>query len=497
MGENSTSDFDDRGGSTLEESPPRDSETNESPAGKSEVTRESKGIRESLSTIFSWRNYTVYLLTAWVYNGFAIIYEFFNLYLRALDWDYVLIGTVVTIIVALSAASRLVGGYVGDVVDRKRLSALAMLMLAMYHLIMGVTTDFIFIFGALVIYATMDLAKGGSTAYIMENIPKEHSGLALSLFQTGRSWGILTLAAFGLMLPIFDFPVSMRLIYLVSGVFLLVCALARAVLLSPSPQKGRAKDRPLWRDFVAENRQAVKLILSYMPAVMAIVVLDAISDSLWRYGALIYTNEELEFTIPSIAVMVLIPLIISLPLLIKVGRFSDVKGMKKTTLLVYSIMPICAGLLFMAQHIEYWVPVSIVDAADSIVGGLELIFTTPFLAIVIKAINDSLWALVLMTLIQKSMPSTDTAKVLGIFWTVVYVVTSPGYFVGGLIFEFMGPANMFIIIMIVNLLILGGIAKYGFRSKEPETLTERIGVLESTVDQLKREIEDFRTRRKL
>jgi isoprenylcysteine carboxyl methyltransferase (ICMT) family protein YpbQ len=230
---------------------------------------------------------------------------------------------------------------------------------------------------------------------------------------------------------------------------------------------------------------------------MAIVVLDAISDSLWRYGALIYTNEILRFDIPSITIMVLIPLIISLPLLIKVGRFSDVKGMKKTTLLVYSIMPICAGLLFIAERVEYWVPESIFFAADSIVGGLGIVFTTPFLAIVIKAINDSLWALVLMTLIQKSMPRTDTAKVLGIFWTVVYIVTSPGYFAGGLIFEFMGPANMFIIIMIANLLILGGIWKYGFKAKEPETLTERIDVLGSTVDQLKREIEDFRSRRKL
>ena len=171
--------------------------------------------------------------------------------------------------------------------------------------------------------------------------------------------------------------------------------------------------------------------------------------------------------------------------------------MKKTTLLVYSIMPICVGLLIIAQDVQYWVPESIYYAADSIIGGLGLVFTTPFLAIVIKAINDSLWALVLMTLIQKSMPRTDTAKILGIFWTVVYIVTSPGYFFGGLIFEFLGPSNMFVVIMIANLLILGGIAKYGFRAKEPETLTERIDVLESRVDQLKREIEDFRSRRKL
>ncbi|MHA2379057.1 MAG: MFS transporter [Candidatus Thorarchaeota archaeon] len=477
----------------MDEVPPRDSLGPEEPEAQEE--KEHRSIRESLRIIFSWRNYSVYLITAWVYNGFAVIYEFFYLYLRALFWDFVLIGTVMAIMYAMTAVTRFAGGYLGDIVDRKKLSVLAIFMLAVYHLMMGIYTDFIFIFGALSIFSSMDLAKGGSTAYIMENIPKEHSGLALSLFQTGRTWGILVIAAFGLILPVLGFPESIRFVYLISGILLLVCTIARAVLLSPSPQKGRAKDRPLWRDFVSENKQAMRLILSYMPAVLAIVVLDGISDSLWKYGALIYTNETLLFTISNIVIMVFIPLVVSLPLLLKVGRLSDVKGMKRTTLLVYSIMPVCVGLLIIAQDFPLWVPESIALAADSLVAGLGLVFTTPFLAIVTKTINDSLWALVLMTLIQKSMPRTDTAKVLGIFWTTVYITSAPGPFIAGLIFQFLGPTSMFVMILIANLLILGGIARYGFRQKEPETLSERILVLESRIQELKHEIEDFRTRR--
>ncbi len=478
----------------MEESPPRDSGASERTVQDS---KEGKSVRESLRAILSWRNYSVYLITAWIYSGFAVIYEFFNLYLRQLGWDFVLIGVVVSIILAISAIARFVGGYVGDVMDRKKLSVLAMFMLATNHLMLGIFTDFIFVFGALIIYASMDLAKGGSTAYIMENIPKEHSGLALSLFQSGRSWGILILTAFGLMMPMLGFPDSLRLMYLVSGVLLLAATVARAVLLSPSPQRGRAKYRPLWRDFISENRQAVKLILSFMPGVLAILVLDGISDSIWRYGALIYTNEILMIDIGGINIMVLIPLIVSLPLLLKVGRLSDTRGIKRTTLLVYSVMPICAGLLIIAPAFPTWAPQSVVIAADSLIAGLGVVFTTPFLAIVAKLINDSLWALVLITLIQKSMPRTDTAKILGVFWTIVYIMASFGPFIGGLIYQFLNPTGMFVVVMVANLLILVGIAGYRFERKDPDTLTGRIDALESLIQELRREIEDFRTQRKL
>ncbi|MFQ5833966.1 MAG: MFS transporter [Candidatus Thorarchaeota archaeon] len=481
----------------MEESPPRESGASEETETRAQESKESKSVRQSLRVVFSWRNYSVYLFTVWVYSGFTVIYEFFNLYLRKLGWDFVLIGVVVSVILAISAIARFVGGYIGDVTDRKKLSVVAMFMLATNHLILGIFTDFIFILGALIIYASMDLAKGGSTAYIMENIPKEHSGLALSLFQSGRSWGILTLTAFGLMMPVVGFPEGLRLLYLISGLLLLASTVARAALLSPSPQKGRAKDKPLWRDFISENKQAVKLILSFMPGVLAIVVLDGISDSIWRYGALIYTNEILRIDVGGINIMVLIPLIVSLPLLLKVGRLSDTRGIKRATLLVYSVMPICAGLLIVAPAFPIWAPQSVIVAADSLIDGLGVVFTTPFLAIVAKLINDSLWALVLITLIQKSMPRTDTAKVLGVFWTIVYIVSSIGPFFGGLIYQFMNPSTMFAVVMVTNLLILLGIARYRFERENPDTLTGRIDALESRIQKLRREIEDFRTQRKL
>ncbi|MFX1543694.1 MAG: MFS transporter, partial [Promethearchaeota archaeon] len=359
-------------------------------------------LRESLRAIFSWRNYSVYLITSWTYSGFAVIYSFLTLYLVAIGWDFIAIGGAMTAVAGLMALSKFLGGYVGDVSNRKNLAVIAMLMMATYHLIIGLFTDTIFILGAFALYAFTGIAQGGSSAFIMDNIPREHSGLALSLFRMGNSFGILTLLLFGALVTTPElFAPGFRTIYLLSGVVLLICAIGRAVYLEGGSQNGRSREKSIWRDFLSENRNAVKLLKSAMPVVLAIVVLDGLSDSIFQFGAVLYTGAILDFDIPEINIMLLAPLVISLPLLFRVGRMSDMIGMKRTIVLVYSIMPLCAALLMFAPTFEYWIPETIVNMADALLPGLRIVFTPPFLALLLKYTNDILWGLVLITLIQK------------------------------------------------------------------------------------------------
>jgi MFS family permease len=455
-------------------------------------------LRESLRAIFSWRNYSVYLITSWTYSGFAVIYSFLTLYLVAIEWDFIVIGGVMTVIAGLMALSRFVGGYVGDVTNRKNLAVIAMLMMATYHLIIGLSTDTIFILGAFALYAFTGIAQGGSSAFIMDNIPREHSGLALSLFRMGSSFGILTLLVFGALVPIQElFALGFRAIYLFSGIILLICAIGRAVYLEGGSQNGRIREESIWRDFLSENRNAVRLIKSAMPAVLAIVVLDGLSDSIFQFGAVLYTGAILDFSIGEINIMLIAPLVISLPLLFRVGRMSDTMGMKRTTILVYSIMPVCAALLMVAPTFRYWVPQIIVDMADSLLPGLNIVLTTPFLALMLKYTNDILWGLVLLTMIQKSMPQTDTAKVLAVFWSIVHVIASMGPLIGGAIFEFLDASLLFALVIVANIVILGGVARFGVERKEPEDLSEKMQSMELTIRKLKDEITEFRSRRGL
>ncbi len=432
--------------------------------------KERPGWLQSLRDILSWRNYTVYLLTAWVFNAMAALWSFFNLYLRTLQWDFIAIGTTLSVVAMVSVFARLIGGYVGDVVDRKKLAVAAMLMTAVYFLIIGLFTDFSFMFIGLIILGMNDVVKGGASAYIMDNIPSKHSGLSLSLFMVGRSLGTVTILVFLIIEPILGFAETFRRLYLLTGIFLLICAAARAYYLDPSPQKGRVEGTPLWKDFVTENRQAIGILVRMMPGVLVIVIIDALSDSLFHFGALIYTNEILGVSYRGIAIMMFVYLAILTPLLLKTGRMSDMKGARRAALIAYIFMPICAGLLLVAPIFPQWAPDWMVGEAEASMVGLGVIFTTPFLAIVIKMVNDVLWYTILLALIRKRIPRKDTAKILAMFWAVVYLCQSIGPLIGGIIFTYFEQSYLFVVVLGLNLLILGAIAKNGLVSDEADVL---------------------------
>jgi MFS family permease len=425
---------------------------------------ESVGIRASLSAIFSWKNYRTYLITAWVFNAFEYLSTLMNLYLWDIIPNFVIIGAFWAVASAIAAVARFFGGYVGDTVNRKTLSVVSMFLMAIYHVMIGIFIDPIFIFVALIIVSSMEVTKGGSSAYIMDNIPREHSGLALSLFTAGRTLSIITLAIFAFLFPMMEFE-AYRQIHLVGGILLLGSTLGSAVFLESNPQQKREAGTKLWRSFLAENSRAFKILLKILPGMMLVCFLDAISDSFFKLGALIYINSVLLIDVQSIVIMMIATLVIQVPLLLKLGRRSDRKGVKSTALVVYTLMPISAALLLIAYWIPDWAPISVIEAADLLVPGLGVIFKVSFLAVVLKYVNDALWYVIMLILIRKRLPSRDTSKILSMFWFVIYIASSVGPFIGGVISEYINILFLFVGVLILNLIILGAIARYDLTSK--------------------------------
>ena len=427
-----------------------------------EIKEDSPSLRNSLRTIFSWRNYSTYLATGWTFTAFSYMGLFFNLYLHEeLQWEYVLIGGILSFTSAISAVSRLIGGYVGDVANRKHLSVIAMFMMAVYNLIMGISVEFTWILIALLVLSTLDVFKSGSSAFFMDNVPREHSGLGISLFSAGRVLGIITLAAFIILTPVIGFGPSLRLMFLTGGLFLIVAAIARAVFLEGAAPDTKREGVSLVRSFIQENRRAAGLLIRAVPGMIAIVILDSISDSLFRFGSYIYIYEVIGIGIPGLSLMSIVTIVVSVPLLLGAGRMSDRRGERKTALIIYSIMPICALLLMIAPIIPYWAPVSLLNQADSLFVGLSVVFSIPFLAIALKAVNDAVWYLLLLTIIQKNLPRQDTSKILGVFWFFVFLFASVGPSVGGIVFQYFDQVHLFIVVLILNLIILGWIATKG------------------------------------
>jgi MFS family permease len=354
----------------------------------------------------------------------------------------------------------LIGGYVGDVSNRKYLSVVAMFMMAIYNLILGVSREFTWILIALLFFSTMDVFKGGSTAFIMDNIPKKHSGLGISLFSAGRVFGIITLGVFVILTQLDNFGNALQSMFLLGGVFLTFSAIARAILLKGSAPDTKRESASLFRSFYQENKRALTILLKAVPGMIAIVILDSLSDALFKFGSYLYIYEDLHIPIPGLTLMTIVTIIVSVPLLLGTGRFSDRRGERKTALLVYSLMPLCALLLLIAPIFPYWVPEFVRNQADTVFDGLGAIFSTPFVALVLKSVNDSVWYLLLLTIIQKNLPRRDTAKILSVFWFIVYLLASIGPLVGGFVFDY-SPPGLFIIIFLLNIIILGWIATRG------------------------------------
>ncbi|MFO7837849.1 MAG: MFS transporter [Candidatus Thorarchaeota archaeon] len=418
------------------------------------------GIRQSLRNIFRWKNYRVYLATYTVFSAFSILGNFTNLYLREIGWSFVLLGFIITITSSVSAASKFFGGYVGDVVNRKNLAVIAALMFSVYYFLLGVSTEFVVVFFALLIYSLSTVAKGGSSAFIMDNIPEEDSGLALSLFTALQAVGVGTLIILAFLVSQFGFGSSMRALFAVAGIGLLISAIVRAKYLESSTHNRRNRKKSLLDGFITDNKRAIKLVVTALPAVLIIAILDSFSDSLFSFGALIYTNEWLGVSIQGISIIIMVQLLVSVPLLLKMGRIAD-QSLRKATLAVYSLMPISVILLLLAAVVPYWAPASIISSVSSFLPVFEVVFSTPFLAVVLKYVSDAVWGLMLITIIQKMMPRQDTSKVLGVFWTIVYVSNSVGPFIGGLLFAFLHPTVLFLVILVLNVGILASIAKNG------------------------------------
>ncbi|MFW9957559.1 MAG: MFS transporter [Candidatus Odinarchaeota archaeon] len=422
------------------------------------------GLRASLTAIFSWKNYRIYLITGWVFNAFSYLTTFFNLYLWDIIPNLIFIGAIGSITSAVATIARFFGGYVGDTVNRKSLSVISFLLMGIYYLMIGIFIDPVFIFMALIVYSSVDLTKSGSTAYIMDNMPQEHSGLALSLFTAGRALSIITLAVFAFLYPFVEFE-AYRQLHLVGGVLLLVCTIARAAYLKSIPSKKRETGTKLWRSFIQDNSRALRILLRMVPGMVVVCVLDAISDSFFNLGSLIYMYDVLFIDVQSITIMLIVTLTIQVPLLLKIGRLSDKKGVKSIALLVYTAMPISAALMILAYWFPNWAPSSFVDSANLMIPGLGVIFNFSFLAVVLKYVNDTLWYTIMLVLIRKRMPGQDTSKILAMFWFVIYLASSFGPFIGGMLSEVTSILNLFVVVLILNLLILGAIARYDLTEK--------------------------------
>lgn len=411
---------------------------------------------QSVRRVLSNRNWAIYLATVWIYSSMTVLQQYFTLYFRDIGISYVMVGVLMTMMLAVNIIGSFASGYIADNYDRKKLAAITMIVNSIAFILLSFAADIIAVAIAMVIVGLGSFTGTGGQAYSMEQIDRRLGGVANSLFTLGTAMGLVPLYIVSLLLNAGTaFVQVMQYLLFGAGVLFMISAIVRLTALKSLPRPKREKQTDnLLRDFLSENLRGLKLLIKVFPVFIAVVSLDAFSDSFYRFASLYYINETLAFSIADINLMILITLSLSVPLTLWLGRVFDKRGGKGITIAVYALMPIAVSLLVLAQYIPYISPVGWNAAIDSVYPGLSVIFSLAFIGTAMKSINDVLWMSILSTYILKSLPRQDLGKMLSLTMVVVMTFVTIGPIPAGLIYDAFQGLPLLYTVIALNLVIL-------------------------------------------
>ncbi|MHA1909586.1 MAG: MFS transporter [Candidatus Thorarchaeota archaeon] len=448
--------------------------------------------RYDFSTLMKDRSFRVLLVTGWIMYGVDKVFSYFNLYLRALGWSFVLIGIVSSLYLVIRSASRFIGGFIGDTRNRRTMSIATMGLTSVAWIMLGLSTEFWMIFSAYMLFGFISLIRSGASAYLYTRIPRrprDLMGLGNSLFKSvGPIWSLPILFALAIWTEIYPLVVLVQDLFLFGGFLIFFCTVLRWRYLSHDqscPEEYlEGTSSPQFRNVISENIRAVRIIVAVVPGLILIGVLDTLSDAMFNYGALIYANEFAGVSYAGISLILIVVVFAQAPLGLLIGRKMSVNDNNKfrAALAIYSMIPMSVALVLVSPIYPYFpfIPHEWIQWAAAQFPGGEVIFSTVFLGLVLKSINDNLWATILFTVIGSKFPKKDWGKTSSMYFSIVVLIATIAPTIAGFMFESIGPQWMFALLIVLNLALILTIivTKFGI---SPQNSTEIITKLKQGV----------------
>ncbi len=437
------------------------------------------------------RSFRVLLITGWIMYGIDKIFSYMNLYLRALGWSFVLIGAISSLYLLIRSAARFVGGFIGDTHNRRTMSIATMGLTSVAWLMLGISNQFWIVVSAYMFFGFISFIRSGASAYLYTRIPRKPRdlmGLGNSLFQSvGPILSLPILFALAIWANIFPLVILIQDLFLFGGFLLFFCTLLRWRYLAhekSSPEEYLdGNPIPKFRNVVTENIRAVKIIISLVPGLLLIGILDTLSDAMFNYGALIYANEFAGVSYAGISLILIIVVIIQAPLGLMIGQKMGIndENKYKAALGIYSIIPLSVALVLVSPSYPFLplIPHEWIQWAGKLFPGGEVIFSTVFLGLILKSINDNLWATILFTVIGSKFPKKDWGKTSSMYFSIVVLIATMAPTLAGIMFESMGPEWMFAMLIVLNIaLIITIIAtKFGMTPQNSMEIIKPPGIL--------------------
>ena len=138
-------------------------------------------------------NWTIYLLTVWVYSSLNVLYQYFNLYFRDIGIGYLEIGILLSAMFGVRLLGNFVSGYLADNYDRRKLSVFTMAVSALGYLLLVFAEGLLLVAFAMTIMGLSSFTGTAGIAYQMQQVDRKFGGVAQSLFNLGSSLGLVPL----------------------------------------------------------------------------------------------------------------------------------------------------------------------------------------------------------------------------------------------------------------------------------------------------------------
>ncbi|MGV9170851.1 MAG: MFS transporter [Promethearchaeia archaeon] len=288
----------------------------------------SLGWEESFRGVTAKRNCSVYLITVWIYSSMLVLDRYFAIYFRDIGISYVLIGILFSVLFGIRLVGNFVSGYFADNYDRRKIAVGTMALSSAGYLLLSVSGDFRTLAVSMIIIGASAFTRTAGRAYYMEQIDRKFGGVAQSLFTLGTGLGLVPLYVVSILLNLGGVFVDvMRILLFIAGILYSVCAVIRATVLKSTkiPERQQDVDHIL-EDFKSENSRGLNLLAKVFPVFLAVLIVDALSDSFYRFTELYYMNETLDFGMHEINLILFITLLISVPLTLLIGHLFDKNG---------------------------------------------------------------------------------------------------------------------------------------------------------------------------
>jgi MFS family permease len=444
-------------------------------------------LRNDFSTLIKDRSFRVLLATGWIMYGIDKVFSYFNLYLRALGWSFVLIGFAASLYLVIRSIARFVGGFVGDTRNRRTMSIATMGLTSVAWLMLGMSAEFWMIISAYMLFGFISFIRSGASAYLYTRIPRrprDLMGLGNSLFRSvGPIWSLPILFAMAIWTDTILLVTLVQDLFLFGGILLFFCTLLRWRYLSHDQSCPEdyldGKPIPRFRSVIAENIRALKIIVSLVPGLLLIGMLDTISDAMFNYGSLIYANEFAGVSYAGISLILIVVVLAQAPLGLMIGHKMGVndENKYKAALAIYSMIPLSVALVLISPIYPYFpfIPQTWIQWAALQFPGGEVIFSTVFLGLILKSVNDSLWATILFTVIGSKLPRKDWGKTSSMYFSIVVLIATIAPTIAGFMFETIGPEWMFALLIVLNVTLILTIivTKFGMT---PQKANEIVGL---------------------